>query len=68
MRGEELMNEVMERKMEGKRGPDRKCIGMIDNLLEKERHGDLKKRAEDRQKQRVWSPGTCTWQNIKDGR
>ena len=45
--------------MEGKRGPGRKRIGMIDNLIEKERYGDLKRRAEDRQGWRVWLPGTC---------
>ena len=39
---------VMEGKMEGKRGPGRKRIGMIDELMENERYGDLKRRAEDR--------------------
>ena len=48
MRGDELMKEVMERKMVGKKGPGRKRIGMMDNLLEKERYGDLKRRAENR--------------------
>ena len=59
MRGDELMKEVMEGKMEGKRGPGRKLIGIIDDLLEKERYGVLKRRAEDRQGWRVWLPGTC---------
>ena len=59
MRGDRLMKEVMEGKMEGKRGPGRKRIGMIDELMENERYGDLKRRAEDRQKWRVWLPGTC---------
>ena len=39
MRGDGLMKEVMEGKIEGKRGPGRKRIGMIDDLLEKERYG-----------------------------
>ena len=53
------MKEVMKDKIEGKRGPGRKRIGMIDDLIEKERYGDLKRRAEDRQGWRVWLPGTC---------
>ncbi len=40
MRGDGLMKEVMEGKMEGKRGPGRKRIGMIDDLLEKVPYGD----------------------------
>ena len=59
MRGYELMKEVMEGKMDGKRGPGRKRIAMIDDLLGKERYGVLKRRAEDRQGWRVWLPGTC---------
>ena len=53
------MKEVMERKMEGKRGRGRKRIGMIDELMENKQYGDLKRRAEDRQGWRVWLPGTC---------
>jgi hypothetical protein len=50
MRGEDgLMKEVMEGKMVGKRGPGRKHIGMIDDLFERKRYGDLKRRAENRQ-------------------
>ena len=59
MRGDGLMKEVMEVKMEVKRGPGRKRIGFIDDLIEKERYGDMKRRAEDRQGWRVWLPGTC---------
>ena len=39
------MKEVMKGKMEGKRGPGRKWIGMIDELMENEHYGDLKRRA-----------------------
>ena len=53
------MKEVMEGKMEGKRGRSRKRIGMVDELMENEQYGDLKRRAEDRQGWRVWLPGTC---------
>ena len=59
MRGDGLMKEVMEGKMEGKRGPGRKRIGMIDELMINEQYGDLKRRAEDRQGWRVWLPRTC---------
>ncbi len=43
------MKEFMKDKMVGKRRPDRKRIGMIDDLLEKVPYGDLKRRAENRQ-------------------
>ena len=59
MRGDGLMKEVLEGKMEGKRGRGRKRIGMIDDLLEKKRYGDLKRRGENRQEWRIWLPGTC---------
>ena len=59
MRGDGLMKEVMEGKMVGKRGRGRKRIGMIDELMENEQYGDLKRRAEDRQGWRVSLPGTC---------
>ena len=49
MRGDGLMKEVVEGKMEGKRGRGRKRIGMIDELMENIQYGDLKRRAEDRQ-------------------
>ncbi len=35
--------------MVGKRGPGRKRIGMIDDLLERERYGYSKRRAENQQ-------------------
>ena len=59
MRGDGLMKGVMEGKMEGKRGRGRKRMGMIDDLLEKERYEDLKRRAVNRQEWRVWLTGTC---------
>ena len=51
----------IERKMED-REASRKRIGhdnCTEDLLEKERYGHLKRRAEDRQEWRVWLPGTC---------
>ena len=47
---DELMKKGMKRKIEGKRGRERNCIlriSMVDNLLEKEKYGDLKRRAEN---------------------
>jgi len=37
MRGDGLMKEIMDGKMKEKRGPGRKRIGMIYDLIEKER-------------------------------
>jgi len=41
------------------KGAGRKRIGLIDDLLGKERYGVLKRRSEDRQEWRIWLPGTC---------
>ena len=49
----------MDGKLDEKRGPGRKRVGMIDDLLEKKQYGDLKRRAEDRQEWIIWLPGTC---------
>ena len=59
MREDGLMKEVMEGKMEGKRGRGRKRISMLDELMENKQYRDLKRKAEDRQGWRVWLPGTC---------
>ena len=59
MRGYGLMKKVMKWKMEGKRGRGRKRIGMIDESMENEQYGDLKRRADVGQGWRVWLPGTC---------
>ena len=55
------MKKVMEGKMKGKRGPVRKCIGMIDELIENGQYGDLKRRAEDGRPARMksWLQRTC---------
>ena len=41
------LKEVLKEKMEGKRGPGGKRMGMIDDLFGKERYGNLKRRALD---------------------
>ena len=60
------MKEVMEGKLEGKRGRGRKRIGMIDELMENEQYGEVKRRAEDRQGWRVWLSRTCVLQNTEE--
>jgi hypothetical protein len=58
LRGEGLMRDVMEGKMEGKRGRGRKRIGMINELLEGS-YGSMKRKAEDGERWRCWKPWTC---------
>ena len=59
MRGDELLKEVTDGKMVAKRGQRRKRTGMIDDFLEKEQYGNLKRRVENWQGWRIWLPGTC---------
>src|SRR5271163_386611 len=59
MRGEGLLREVIEGRMEGKRGPGRPRIGVLDDLLERDAYAAMKRRAEDRSGWRVWMTGTC---------
>ena len=56
---EGLLREVIEGRMVGKRGPGRPRIGMLDELLEKDTYGAMKRRAEDRSGWRVGVPWTC---------
>ena len=53
LRGEGLLKEVIEGKMEGKRPRGRPRIGMLDEL-KKGSYVDIKRRAEDRQMWRSW--------------
>ena len=48
IRGEGLLREVIEGKMVGKREPGRPRIGMLDELLERDTYGNMKRRVEDR--------------------
>jgi len=58
VRGNSLLKLVLEGRMEGKRPRGRQRIGMIDELKEGS-YVSMKRRAEDRQKWRVWMPRTC---------
>ena len=55
LRGEGLLKEVVEGKMEGKRPRGRPRKGMLDEL-KKGSYIDMKRRAEDRQLWRSWVP------------
>jgi hypothetical protein len=55
LRGDGLMKEVMEGKMEGKRARGRPRKGMVTELKEGS-YGEMKRRAEDRGKWRCWMP------------
>ena len=58
LRGEGLMRDVMEGRMEGKKSRGRPRIGMLDGLIGKT-YGDMKRRAEDRDDWKSWVPWTC---------
>ena len=58
MRGEGLLKQVMEGRMEGKRPRGRPRIGMIDDLIENS-YVEMKRRAENRDAWRYWMPRTC---------
>ena len=58
VRGEGLLKWVLEGRMEGKRKRGRPRIGMLDELKEGS-YVKMKRRAEDREKWKIWMPGTC---------
>ena len=58
LRGEGLMMEVMEGRMEGKRGKGRKRIGMLEDIIVNS-YVETKRKAQDRSEWRSWLPWTC---------
>ena len=58
VRGEGLLKLALEGRMEGKRQRGRPRLGMIDDLKEGS-YESMKRRAEDRERWRVWLPRTC---------
>ena len=59
VRGDGLLKDVIEGRMEGKRTRGRKRVGMLDDLFEAGSYGDMKRRAENREIWRSWMPRTC---------
>ena len=59
------MREVIEGKMVSKRGPGRPRIGMLDELLERDTYGNMKRRAEDRTGWRDRKPWICQMAALK---
>ena len=58
LRGDGIVKEVIEGRMEGKRSIGRPRAGMLDDLVVVS-YGDTKRRAEDRGGWRSWLPWTC---------
>ena len=56
LRGDGLLKEVIEGRMEGKRTRGRKRISMLKDIIDSSNYSDLKKKAEDREKWRAWLP------------
>jgi hypothetical protein len=58
LRGEGLLKEVIEGRMEGKRIRGRPRLGMLDDLITHS-YVDMKRKTEDREKWRSYMPWTC---------
>ena len=59
LRGEGLLREVMEGRMEGKRVRGRLRKGMLDKLLVELSCGNMKRKTENKDEWRNWMPWTC---------
>ena len=59
LRGESLVKEVIEGRMEGKRGRGKPRIMMLDDIKADETYEKIKRRAMDRECWRNWMPRTC---------
>src|SRR6476469_8555561 len=60
VKGDGLMKLVLEGRMEGKRLRGRPRMRMIDDVLD-DTHGDMKRKAENRENWRISKPRTCPW-------
>src|ERR1044071_8145793 len=58
LRGDGLLKEVIEGRMEGKRIRGRPRLGMLDDLITHS-YADMKRKIEDREKWRSYMPWTC---------
>ena len=59
LREKGLMLEVMEGRMEGKRGRGRRRLGMLEDVIGNS-YPEMKRRAQSRSKWRNWMPWTCS--------
>ena len=59
LRGEGMMKEIIEGKFNGRKGRGRNRIGMLDHLKEGGTYVDMKRKADDRELWRNWTPRTC---------
>jgi len=59
LKGDGLLREVMEGRMEGKRVRGRPRKGMLYELLVESSYGNMKRKAENRDEWRSWMPWTC---------
>ena len=60
LRGDGLLREVLEERMEGKRLKGRPRVKMLDGLMGRESYSKLKLKAMDRNNWRNWMPRTCS--------
>ena len=54
-----MMKDVIEGRIEGRRGPGRPRQSMLYELMEEGSYEQMKRKAEDRELWRKWIPGTC---------
>ena len=59
LRGDGLMKDVIEGRIDGKRGRGRRRQSMLHELMEGGSYEQLKRKAEDRELWRKWVPRTC---------
>ena len=59
LRGDGMLRDEIEGKMEGKRGRGRPRIGMLDVLLDKGSYWEMKRKSQDRTSWRLRMPRTC---------
>ena len=59
LRGESLVKEVIEGRLEGKRGRGKSRIMMLDDIKADETYEKIKRRAMDRECWRNWMPRSC---------
>ena len=59
MRRESLVKELIEGRMEGKRGAGKPRIMILDDIKANQTYEKIKHRAIDRDRGRNWMPGTC---------